>query len=143
MLKRKLPALNLHPSKTAWPPRRRVCASPSFATRAAKQQSSKSLMRRPRTSPPRTLAKTVACAMKLQSRNCKPSPERCEPMNEIAFTLRRATHPMRLPARALLASALVAAVVLPGCKKEETPAPEVSVQAEHPEQGAISEHISA
>ena len=64
-------------------------------------------------------------------------------MNEIAFTLRRATHRRTIPTRALLASVLVAAVVLPGCKKEETPAPEVSVQAEHPEQGAISEHISA
>jgi len=64
-------------------------------------------------------------------------------MNEIAFTLRRATHRMTIPARALLASALVAAVVLPGCKKEETPAPEVTVQAEHPEQGTISEHITA
>lgn len=30
-----------------------------------------------------------------------------------------------------------------GCKKEEAPAPEVTVQAEHPEKGAISEHITA
>ena len=40
------------------------------------------------------------------------------------------------------------AVLLPlalfsGCKKEETPQPEVTVQAEHPEQGSISEHITA
>lgn len=31
---------------------------------------------------------------------------------------------------------------LPGCKKETTPPVEVTVQAEHPEQGAISEHIT-
>ena len=45
--------------------------------------------------------------------------------------------------RALLASALTALLALSACKKEETPAPEVTVQAEHPEQGTISEHISA
>jgi multidrug efflux pump subunit AcrA (membrane-fusion protein) len=33
-------------------------------------------------------------------------------------------------------------LLLPGCKKEETPAVEVTVQAEHPEQGALSEHIT-
>jgi HlyD family secretion protein len=31
---------------------------------------------------------------------------------------------------------------LPGCKKETTPPVEVTVQAEHPEPGAISEHIT-
>jgi len=31
---------------------------------------------------------------------------------------------------------------LPGCKKEATPAVEVTVQAEHPEQGSMSEHIN-
>jgi HlyD family secretion protein len=30
-----------------------------------------------------------------------------------------------------------------GCKKVETPSPEITVQAEHPEQGAIAEHITA
>lgn len=40
------------------------------------------------------------------------------------------------------------AILLPillaaGCKKEETPAPEITVQAEHPELGAISDHIIA
>src|ERR1700759_4731152 len=58
-------------------------------------------------------------------------------MNEIAFHRRRITHPI------LLASALAAALTLPGCKKEEAPAPEVAVEAKHPEQGAISEHINA
>ncbi|WP_109489006.1 efflux RND transporter periplasmic adaptor subunit [Occallatibacter savannae] len=43
----------------------------------------------------------------------------------------------------LLAAALSAVLAFSGCKKEETPAPEVTVQAEHPEQGAISEHITA
>jgi HlyD family secretion protein len=48
----------------------------------------------------------------------------------------------------LLACAITAAVLFPillaaGCKKEETPAPEITVQAEHPEQGAISQHITA
>jgi len=34
-------------------------------------------------------------------------------------------------------------LLLPGCKKEATPPVEVTVQAEHPEQGTISEHIAA
>lgn len=38
---------------------------------------------------------------------------------------------------------LIPLLVLAGCKKEETPAPEVTVEAEHPEQGAVSEHITA
>ena len=46
------------------------------------------------------------------------------------------------PAILVLAS-LLAGLAIAGCKKEETPAPEVTVQAEHPEQGAISEHIVA
>ena len=33
--------------------------------------------------------------------------------------------------------------LLAGCKKDETPPPEITVQAEHPEQGSISEHIVA
>ena len=56
-------------------------------------------------------------------------------MNEIAIRHR--------VIRALIASALTALLALSACKKEETPAPEVTVQAEHPEQGAISEHITA
>lgn len=47
-------------------------------------------------------------------------------------------------ARLLLVSALgLPFLLLPGCKKETAPAPEVTVQAEHPEQGSISEHIIA
>ena len=53
----------------------------------------------------------------------------------------------RLPATFLLRGFIVAAaipfLIMSGCKKEETPAPEITVQAEHPEQGAMSEHIMA
>jgi multidrug efflux pump subunit AcrA (membrane-fusion protein) len=46
--------------------------------------------------------------------------------------------------RTLLASAVALPLVfLPGCKKEAEPQPEVAVQAEHPEQGPIAEHITA
>jgi HlyD family secretion protein len=38
---------------------------------------------------------------------------------------------------------LIPALLATGCKKEETPAPEITVQAEHPEQGSISDHITA
>jgi multidrug efflux pump subunit AcrA (membrane-fusion protein) len=45
--------------------------------------------------------------------------------------------------RSLATAAVVLPLLfLPGCKKEETPAVEVTVQAEHPEQGLMSEHIS-
>jgi multidrug efflux pump subunit AcrA (membrane-fusion protein) len=43
----------------------------------------------------------------------------------------------------LLVAAGLPLVVLAGCKKEAAPETQVTVQAEHPEQGAISEHISA
>lgn len=46
-------------------------------------------------------------------------------------------------ARAFSAAVLFATLLAAGCKKEETPTPEVTVQAEHPEQGAISNHITA
>jgi HlyD family secretion protein len=42
----------------------------------------------------------------------------------------------------LAMAALVALLVLPGCKKEAAPETEVTVQAEHPERGTISEHIT-
>jgi HlyD family secretion protein len=58
-------------------------------------------------------------------------------MNEIALNRRRIAH------RILLASSIFAASAFAACHKEETPAPEVTVQAGHPEQGAISEHIDA
>ena len=42
-----------------------------------------------------------------------------------------------------ITAALLSLLLFSGCKKEETPTPEVTVEAEHPEQGAISEHITA
>jgi multidrug efflux pump subunit AcrA (membrane-fusion protein) len=43
----------------------------------------------------------------------------------------------------LACSVTFALTLLFGCKKEEAPAPEIAVQAEHPEQGTMSEHIAA
>ncbi len=43
----------------------------------------------------------------------------------------------------LLGALLCPVVLFPGCKKEAAPAPEVTVQAEHPEQGAMAEHFVA
>ena len=43
----------------------------------------------------------------------------------------------------LTAVAALPFTLLAGCKKDEAPAPEITVQAEHPEQGPISEHIVA
>jgi multidrug efflux pump subunit AcrA (membrane-fusion protein) len=51
-------------------------------------------------------------------------------------TLRRA--PLGIASAVLLPFLLLA-----GCKKEEAATPEVTVQAEHPEQGTISDHITA
>ncbi len=39
-------------------------------------------------------------------------------------------------------AAALALLLLPGCKKETTPPVEVTVQAEHPEKGTISDHIT-
>jgi HlyD family secretion protein len=51
---------------------------------------------------------------------------------------------MRKKAHLLLSCAVALPILLlPGCKKDTTPEPEVTVQAEHPEQGQISEHIAA
>ena len=49
-----------------------------------------------------------------------------------------------IPACRLLAALLVLALPLAqGCRKESAPEPEVTVQAEHPEQGPIAEHFEA
>ncbi len=42
-----------------------------------------------------------------------------------------------------LALAVAVVVFLPGCKKDAAPEPEVTVQAEHPEQGPIAEQVTA
>jgi len=41
------------------------------------------------------------------------------------------------------AAVLFSIFLAAGCKKEDAPAPEITVQAEHPEQGTISDHITA
>lgn len=43
----------------------------------------------------------------------------------------------------LAAAVTLPLALLPGCKKEVAPEPQVTVQAEHPEQGPIAEHITA
>lgn len=45
--------------------------------------------------------------------------------------------------RILLAALAVIVVFLPGCKKEAPPETQVTVQAEHPEQGPVTEHFTA
>jgi multidrug efflux pump subunit AcrA (membrane-fusion protein) len=63
-------------------------------------------------------------------------------MNE--STLERTCFYSALPVRIGLTAAVVFALLIPtGCKKEETVAPEITVQAEHPEEGPISDHITA
>ena len=68
-------------------------------------------------------------------------------MNETGWDRRNQSWHRRRSARtrvlAGVAGGLLPLCVLAGCKKEETPAPEVTVQAEHPEHGAISDHITA
>jgi HlyD family secretion protein len=64
-------------------------------------------------------------------------------MNELG--LAPVTHRIRsqMHSRLVPLAALVSVLVFAGCKKEETPTPEITVQAEKPEQGVISEHIIA
>lgn len=66
-------------------------------------------------------------------------------MNETALAIGiHRTHTDRTPVcTGVLLSSLCAVLLFAGCKKEETPAPEITVQAEKPEQGSISEHITA
>ncbi len=48
-----------------------------------------------------------------------------------------------LNARLLACATALTFIFLAGCKKETAPAPEITVQAEHPEQGPMAEHITA
>ena len=50
---------------------------------------------------------------------------------------------MFIPRLLLLGAVALPLVLLPGCKKEAAPDTQVTVQAEHPEQGPIDEHIVA
>lgn len=63
-------------------------------------------------------------------------------IERIPFRTRHAQGVKRC-ARLALACAGGLALLASGCKKEATPEPEVTVQAEHPEQGSMSEHIVA
>ncbi len=65
-----------------------------------------------------------------------------DPRRKTVLQSAYATTRAALAIRVLLASAAALPFLLAGCKKEATPAVEVTVQAEHPEQGTISEHIS-
>src|ERR1039458_7295562 len=47
------------------------------------------------------------------------------------------------PRWVLLCAMALPAALMPGCKKEAEPEPLVTVQAAHPEQGPIAEHIEA
>lgn len=66
-----------------------------------------------------------------------------EPALETRYRGTRNERYLRMGAFAGIAAALLPCLFFGGCKKEETPAPEVTVTAEHPEQGSISEHIVA
>jgi HlyD family secretion protein len=56
---------------------------------------------------------------------------------------RHSTSPPAMAIRSLTAAAMALPLLfLPGCKKEATPPVEVTVQAEHPEQASMSEHIN-
>ncbi len=60
------------------------------------------------------------------------------------MTMHAKPNPAPFPARRLVAAALALPLLFSfGCKKEAVPETEVTVQAEHPEQGAIAEHIVA
>jgi multidrug efflux pump subunit AcrA (membrane-fusion protein) len=48
-----------------------------------------------------------------------------------------------MPRCILLGAAALPLAFLPGCKKEAAPETQVTVQAEHPEQGPIAEHITS
>ena len=63
-------------------------------------------------------------------------------MKETTLLAHKSLH-YRNTSRMLTAVAALPFTLLAGCKKDEAPAPEITVQAEHPEQGSISEHIVA
>lgn len=49
----------------------------------------------------------------------------------------------RNTSRAVVGALAVFAILLSGCKKEGAPEPAITVQAQHPEQGPLAEHITA
>ena len=65
-------------------------------------------------------------------------------MNYSSFHNTRAEHcTLRNAPLGLAAAVLLPIILFAGCKKEEAPATEITVQAEHPEQGPMSDHITA
>ena len=63
---------------------------------------------------------------------------------ELSAVKNRTWNNSRLNGRLMLICAsAVTLALMAGCKKEETPAPEIIVQAEHPKQGPMAEHITA
>lgn len=64
-------------------------------------------------------------------------------MNDSAFRQRAKNHLQIRAAMKAIVAMLLPVILFAGCKKEEAPQPEVTVQAVHPEQGSISEHIMA
>jgi len=64
-------------------------------------------------------------------------------MNEFALAVPQHRAGNQKSTGRVLLTLLLSMIVLAGCKKEETPTPEVTVQAEKPERGPISEHIVA
>ena len=65
-------------------------------------------------------------------------------MNYSSFHNTRAEHrTLRIAPLGLAAAVLLPIILFAGCKKEEAPATEITVQAEHPEQGPMSDHITA
>src|SRR5450631_354530 len=57
--------------------------------------------------------------------------------------LKKFTKPGKARKRWLIAATAIPFLLLSGCKSDTPAAPEITVQAEHPEQGAIAEHILA
>src|SRR5580698_2729439 len=102
-------------------------------------------MHRMLTSLRRMRAKTAAFATRPRWQTCKLSRGPCEPMidptkNTLSFRDGRTSRGFRL---SLSFAGLLALLAATGCKKEAAPEPEVTVQAEHPEQGSMAEHFTA
>src|ERR1019366_7947246 len=142
------PATSSIHSTPACPPRKRACASPSCATPTARPRCSKWSTPKPLSLAPKMPAKMAAYAIRPRWPISKLSRERCEPMTTDLDRKTTANRQPVLPPAALKARCLLAAAImlpmllLPGCKKEAPPETIVTVQAEHPEQGPIAEHIT-
>jgi HlyD family secretion protein len=87
--------------------------------------------------------------MKRREQICKLLPEPCDQVKEqdkLSKITGEMTSLNRISRKRwcwALGALVIPIVLLPGCKKEVTPEPLVTVQAEHPELGPIAEHITA